>query len=264
MTKLVTGASVLALCLTVASCKKSQEDGNKAAAKTTEEPANKAPVKPAPPKLGGDMARNAAKHMAHVHGGTTYSMYAFLKVKDYATWKTALDAQLPAFKAAGVRWHALAHKNGNKNRVVLHAVGSDLAKLKALTMNEDVKKAMQKAGLVSRPDFMFAKDVDLKSPKGKADAKAAVLAMAGVKDFATWKKAFDAGSAMRDKAGIVAHVVSQLDGKDNTVMMFAVAKDAKALEGYFTDPEVAKAMTAAGVIGKPRLEYATMLETKRY
>jgi hypothetical protein len=75
-----------------------------------------------------------------------------------------------------------------------------------------------------------------------------------VKDFATFKKNFDAGAPIRDKAGIKVVAVFQSVDNANLVTVMEEAASAESAKAFFADPKAKEAMEKSGVISKPELK----------
>ena len=72
-----------------------------------------------------------------------------------------------------------------------------------------------------------------------------------VKDFATWKKAFDAHASVRAAAGLSnSRLYHSVDDLSEIVILFDTDDIAKAKQ-FISSPDLKSAMTAAGVIDKP-------------
>jgi hypothetical protein len=75
------------------------------------------------------------------------------------------------------------------------------------------------------------------------------------KDYATWKKAFDAHAPSRAAAGLTdIHVMREHANPNLVALMFEVS-DVSRARAFTTSPELAAIMKAAGVIGTPRLRF---------
>ncbi|MDB5226840.1 MAG: hypothetical protein JWN78_1033 [Bacteroidota bacterium] len=71
-----------------------------------------------------------------------------------------------------------------------------------------------------------------------------------VKDFATWKKAFDESSADRDQSGMNATAYTATDNP-NHVTVIGEFPNEEAVHGFMNSPELKETMEKAGVVGKP-------------
>ncbi len=75
-----------------------------------------------------------------------------------------------------------------------------------------------------------------------------------VKDFAEFKKGFDAGAPFRDKGGIkVINMYQSVDNK-NIVTIIEEAASAEAAKQFFSNPDMKAAMEKTGVISKPDMK----------
>lgn len=74
-----------------------------------------------------------------------------------------------------------------------------------------------------------------------------------VKDYAAWRKVFDAAAPLHDRMGIISTEVFQ-DPKDpNMVIVVDRYPDMATMERFVHSPELAAALGDAGVIGQPTL-----------
>ncbi len=76
-------------------------------------------------------------------------------VADFAKWKPVYDTHLAARQTAGLREKNLWRGVDNPNEVVLLFEAEDLKRAQAFTASPDLREAMQKAGVVGKPDILF-------------------------------------------------------------------------------------------------------------
>ena len=77
------------------------------------------------------------------------------KVADFAKWKPVYDAHLAARQSAGLREKNLLRSVDNPNEVVLLFETEDIKRAQNFTDSSDLREAMQKAGVVGKPDILF-------------------------------------------------------------------------------------------------------------
>ena len=75
--------------------------------------------------------------------------------KQINEWKTEYDAHGPAREKAGLKEVSLLHTLGDENDVTLLFEAKDLAKAKEFSGSSDLKQAMDKAGVVGKPEVNF-------------------------------------------------------------------------------------------------------------
>jgi hypothetical protein len=80
---------------------------------------------------------------------------------------------------------------------------------------------------------------------------ALVLISHEVKDFAVWKKGYDADKPNRDKAGLVELALARDSTNTNMVLIAFQAPSVAAAQQFASNPALKEAMMAAGVVGKP-------------
>ena len=79
------------------------------------------------------------------------------KVRDFSEWKPGYDAHLPKRIEAGLTEHFLLRGDLDPNEVVILFEIRDINHAKAFTESAELREAMQKVGVVDRPDIYFLK-----------------------------------------------------------------------------------------------------------
>jgi len=79
------------------------------------------------------------------------------KVADFAKWKTVYDVHGSARQNAGLKQEHLLRNVDDPNEVILLFLAEDLEKAKAFAASDDLRQAMQKAGVSDKPDVYFLK-----------------------------------------------------------------------------------------------------------
>jgi len=76
-----------------------------------------------------------------------------------------------------------------------------------------------------------------------------------VKDFAEWKKAFDAHRPTREGTGLSSSRVLRSDDDANQVVLIFDGVDIAKAKAFVASPELQSAMAAAGVVDKPDIYF---------
>jgi heme-degrading monooxygenase HmoA len=77
------------------------------------------------------------------------------KVADFTKWKPVYDDHLSARQKAGLKEVHLLRNVENPNEVILLFSVADPDKAKAFAASDDLRQAMQKAGVSDQPDVYF-------------------------------------------------------------------------------------------------------------
>jgi len=77
------------------------------------------------------------------------------KVRDFAEWKIGYDSHLPARAAAGLTEKHLLCGADDANEVVILFEVADLGPARAFAESADLREAMQRVGVVDKPDIYF-------------------------------------------------------------------------------------------------------------
>jgi hypothetical protein len=88
-----------------------------------------------------------------------YSVLVAHEVADWDQWKAAFDAHTPDRDAAGLTTRGVSRGADDSNRVYINFAVSDLDKARAFIASDDLKTAMEGAGVVGVPEIYFAETV---------------------------------------------------------------------------------------------------------
>jgi len=80
--------------------------------------------------------------------------------EDYAKWKPVFDQHATNRKNSGSKGGQLFRSADNPNELVILFEWDDLDKARQFTQSDDLRKAMQRAGVVGRPDLYFLEEVE--------------------------------------------------------------------------------------------------------
>jgi hypothetical protein len=87
------------------------------------------------------------------------TMFVRHKVSDYTAWRKGYDAFAPVQKAHSVQAAAVYQAADNPNDVTVTHDFPTLAAAQAFANSDELKKAMQGAGVVGAPTIWFTKKV---------------------------------------------------------------------------------------------------------
>jgi len=175
-------------------------------------------------------------------------------VESYETWKRAFDAHANARRSAGiVATHVNRHAD-DPNLLSVYLAGTDAAKLTAFLSSTDLAATMRGAGVKGPPHIAAITPVEDVTVKDRPLAGAIVRHE--VRDYATWKRAFDGHADARARAGIIGHAVNRSVQNPNVVVVYLQAESLDPLRAFASAPEVKQVMQAAGVIGAPDVTFA--------
>ena len=76
-----------------------------------------------------------------------------------------------------------------------------------------------------------------------------------VKNFDTWKTAFESGETMRADAGITTKGIYLSPEKTNWVTVITQTNNPETAKAFLSNPELQAAMKEAGVISAPEIKF---------
>lgn len=82
-------------------------------------------------------------------------MFVRHKVNDYAAWRKGYDDFEPARKSMGVTGHAVYQLVDDPNDVTAYHDFDSLEAAQAFAGSDELRNAMQNAGVASQPDIWF-------------------------------------------------------------------------------------------------------------
>ena len=82
------------------------------------------------------------------------------KMKDFTAWKQAYDAHAGARAAGGLGNGRVTRSVDDPSELVLIFDVADITKAKAFCASDELKSAMQGAGVIDKPDLYFLNDAD--------------------------------------------------------------------------------------------------------
>jgi len=91
------------------------------------------------------------------------SMFVKLRVADFAAWKPVFDELEPTRRQAGFTAHSVHRDAEDPNVIIIAYRVGDIAHAKEYASSQDLRRAMQRAGVQGSPEFWFADDVEDKS-----------------------------------------------------------------------------------------------------
>jgi hypothetical protein len=83
-------------------------------------------------------------------------------VADYAKWKSAFDDHEAMRTASGVTGHSLHRDADDPNVVIIAFRVSDLNRAKEFAASDELRSAMEQAGVQGPPEIWFADDLEEK------------------------------------------------------------------------------------------------------
>ena len=91
------------------------------------------------------------------------SMFIKLRVADFAAWKPVFDELEPTRRQAGFTAHSLHRDAEDPNVIIIAYRVGDIAHAREYASSQDLRQAMQRAGVQGPPEFWFAEDVEDKT-----------------------------------------------------------------------------------------------------
>ena len=77
------------------------------------------------------------------------------KVTDFNTWLKAYEEHAPVRESAGVTSSVVCQNVDDPHEVTVYMQVQDLSRAREFTTSPNLAKAMEAAGVASRPDFRF-------------------------------------------------------------------------------------------------------------
>ena len=175
------------------------------------------------------------------------------QVEDFDSWKATFDEHKSMQEESGLTNVGVFRQEEDPSMVAVGFGCSDLAKAKDFMASEDLKTAMQEAGVIGEPQVSWIKSEF--SAEGESPSTDYLSVVHEVTDYDAWRQAFDADESARTDSGLVLRDLSRnIDNLNEVWLLFAVTDRTQADE-FMNSPELAKVMEEAGVVGEPQIQY---------
>ena len=221
-----------------ASCNQGEE--KKAEEKPADTTAVKAPEPPATPVKPANL------------------MIVMHKVANFAKWLPGYEAHDSVRQAYGLHSYIIARGTKDTNMVMVVVRMDDAAKAKEFGALPSLKDAMKKGGVIGAPTMSLL-DMQMLDAS-EASTPNRVLVTHKVKDWDTWKKAFDSHKQTRMDAGLIDRALGYSIGDNHSVTISFVVTDMKKAEDFSKSEDLKKKMQEAGVEGPPTFFYYTVVK----
>lgn len=180
-------------------------------------------------------------------------------VKDFDVWKKSFDEHESMRTSHGLTLRALGRDLKNPNKVLVFLKTDDLQKAKDFMESTNLKEAMQKGGVIGKPEIIYA-DV-VRFEESPAEFKDRVRVGHKVKDFDAWLKVYDKeGKETRSSNGLIDRAIAREIDDPNTIFLTFAVSDMTKAKARLSSPELKKIMTDAGVISEPVIDFYTSVD----
>ena len=171
------------------------------------------------------------------------------KVADYAKWKSVYESSDSMDQSYGLKKFILGRGTDDSNMVIIIEKMSDTGKAKQFGGSPELKKAMDKAGVVGKPTATFLKDVMIDTTQISQTAR--VMVSHKVKDWDAWKKEFDEHKSARVAAGLIDRGLGYSYDDNHMVSIVFAITDMQKANAFFHSDDLKAAMAKGGVEGEP-------------
>jgi hypothetical protein len=171
------------------------------------------------------------------------------KVKDFAKWLPAYEGHDSTRLANGIHSYRIGRGLTDSNMVLVVVKVDDLKKAEAFGKSADLKQAMQRSGVVGAPTVRFTTNVYMDT--GIISSNLRSRTTFSVKDWNSWKNAFDSSRQQRMDNGISDRAYGHDPNDDHKVTVVVALTDTSKAFAYWKSDTLKKRMAQSGVIGQP-------------
>lgn len=180
-------------------------------------------------------------------------MLVTAKVADYGKWLPAYEGHDTARLSHGLHDFVVCRGTKDSNMVMVVMKMDDVEKAKAFAESADLKAAMQKSGVMGKPDIRYL-DVQMMDTTPNTNSQR-ILISHTVKDYDAWKTSFDSHKQARLDGGLSDRVVGFEVGDNKRVVLSFIINDAAKAEAFMASKDLKDKMDSAGVVGPPTTLY---------
>lgn len=172
------------------------------------------------------------------------------KVADFNKWMATYDAGDSMRLANGLHNYVISRGLMDTSMVQVSVRADDVNRAKAFAKGPDLKKAMQKSGVIGAPVITFTTMTFRDTGTIASEIRSRTTFT--VKDWDQWQRSFDSSRQMRMDNGLVDRSYGHdADNNKKVIVVVALMDTAKAF-AYWKSDELKKRMAASGVTGAPQ------------
>lgn len=169
------------------------------------------------------------------------------KVNDFDKFKASYDEHDSLRQAFGMHSYVIGRGADDANMVMVAVRADDVDKAKAFAKDASLKAAMKKAGVTGAPSIGLTTFVYIDSAE-KSDLRA--MMNFTVKDWDTWKKAFDNSTQVRKDNGLSERAYGyDVDDNHKVTLVLGINDTAKA-NAFWKSDLVKQRRAEGGVEGE--------------
>ena len=174
------------------------------------------------------------------------------QVSDYAAWRKVYNSFAATQKKLGVTAQSVYQSTDDPHDItVLHSFAT-LDQAKAFAASEELKSAMQKAGVMGMPTIWFTREAPDASGK---PGKVRLFVHHTVANYSDWRKGYNDFQPTARKMGVTSQAVYWSVGNANDVIVFHDFASVDKAKAFVASSELKSAMQSAGVKGMPTVWY---------
>jgi len=172
------------------------------------------------------------------------------RVSDFAKWLPVFEAHDSARLASGLHKYVIGRSLEDSNMVLVALKADDVEKAKAFAKNPGLKDIMKKAGVTGTPEINFTNIVWQDTVNVGNIPR--VLTTYSVKDWDTWKKAFEDGKQERLDNGVKDRQYGHDADDNHKISLVTAITDTAKARSYWTSDALKKRREAAGLTSEPK------------
>ena len=176
-------------------------------------------------------------------------MVAKHKVANFDKWKMSYDGHDSMRLANGIHSYVVARGLDDSNMVLVATKIDDVNKAKTFAKDPNLKKAMQKGGVMGMPAFNYYTMVF--QDTAAIDSKLRAATTFKVKDWAAWKRSFDSTRQLTTDNGLQPRAYGYDADDNHSVILVAAILDTAKARAFWNSDLLKQRRAAAGVVGTP-------------
>jgi len=186
-------------------------------------------------------------------------MTIIAKVANFDKWLPDYESHDSIRQSYGLHNFSIARGAKDSSMVMIILTMDDAARAKEFAASPDLKARMKKGGVLGAPTISY---LDMQMLDMTPSTSTRVMVKHKVKDYDTWKKAFEGDKQARTDAGLTDRALGYEFGDNHMVSMVFLISDMKKAEDFSKSDALKKKMEEGGVEGPPTFFYYN--QVKKY
>jgi hypothetical protein len=171
------------------------------------------------------------------------------KVADFDKWLASYESRDSLRLANGIHSYVIGRGVTDPNMILVATKVDDIEKAKAFGKSADLKQAMQKGGVIGKPDFSLTTMTYQDTGIISTDLRSRTTFT--VKNWENWQRSFDSSRQVRLDNGLIDRAYGHDADDNNKVTVVVAVTDTAKANAFWKSDQLKQLRARSGVTSQP-------------